>query len=86
MKKRLEIELFDEHEIVNIYTVQFENESSEIDKFLDKFPLQGKYARSIQTIIRYLDQIGKRRFLKDISDQKENMEIMYGLCQLRIVI
>jgi len=64
VKKRLEIELFEEHEIVNIYTVQFENESSEIDKFLDKFPLQGKYARGIQTIIKYLDQIGKRGALE----------------------
>jgi len=64
VKKRLEIELFEEYEIVNIYTVQFENESSEIDKFLDKFPLQGKNAKDIQKIVKYLDIIGKRGALE----------------------
>jgi len=64
VKKRLEIELFEEHEIVNIYTVHFENEFSEIDKFLDKFPLQGKNANDIQKIVKYLDIIGKRGALE----------------------
>jgi hypothetical protein len=38
VKKRLEIELFEEHSNVNIYAIRFKNETSEIEKFLDKFP------------------------------------------------
>lgn len=64
MKKRLEIELFEEHTNVNIYTIRFENESSEIEKFLDKFPNGCKFDNDIRIIIKVLDNIGKRGALE----------------------
>jgi hypothetical protein len=60
VKKRLAIELFEEHENVNIYTIRFQNESSEIEKFLDKFPPGSKYVKDFSILIRVLDNIGKR--------------------------
>ncbi len=91
MKKRLEIELFEEHEIVNIYTVQFENESSEIDKFLDKFPLQGKNAKDIQKIVKYLDIIGKRgaleRYFRTEGKYKDKVYALpIETCNLRLYV
>jgi hypothetical protein len=64
VKKRLEIELFEEHTNVNIYTIRFENESPEIEKFLDKFPVGCKFDRDISIIIKVLDNIGKRGALE----------------------
>jgi hypothetical protein len=60
VKKSLEIELFEEHANVNIYTIRFKNESTEIEKFLDKFPTGCKFDRDIRTIIKVLDNIGKQ--------------------------
>jgi len=64
VKKRLEIELFEEHTNVNIYTIRFKNESSEIEKFLDKFPAGCKFDRDVSIIIKVLDNIGKRGALE----------------------
>jgi hypothetical protein len=91
VKKRLEIELFEENEIVNIYTVQFENESSEIDKFLDKFDPHGKYARDLQTIVKYLDQIGKRgaleRYFRPEGRYADNVYALPIIkCKLRLYV
>ena len=77
MKKRLEIELFEEHPNVNIYTIRFKNESTEIEKFLDKFPVGSKSDRDISIIIKVLDNIGKRgaleRYLRPEGKFKDNV-------------
>lgn len=77
MKKRLEIELFEEHPNVNIYTIRFKNGSTEIDKFLDKFPVGCRYERDISIIIKVLDNIGKRgalvRYLRPEGKFKDNV-------------
>lgn len=77
MKKRLEIELFEEHPNVNIYTIRFKNESTEIEKFLDKFPVGSKFDRDISIIIKVLDNIGKRgaleRYLRPEGKFKDNV-------------
>lgn len=77
MKKRLGIELFEEHTNVNIYTIRFKNESTEIEKFLDKFPAGYKFDRDIGIIIRVLDNIGKRgaleRYLRPEGKFKDNV-------------
>lgn len=77
MKKKLEIELFEEHTNVNIYTIRFKDESTEIDKFLDKFQNSSKYDKDIKTIIRVLDNIGKRgaleRYLRPEGKFKDNV-------------
>lgn len=64
MKKRLEIELFEEHTNVNIYTIRFKNEITEIEKFLDKFPQGCEFDLDISIIIKWLDNIGKRGALE----------------------
>ena len=64
MKKRLEIELFEEHTNVNIYTIRFKNEITEIEKFLDKFPQGCEFDVDISKIIKWLDNIGKRGALE----------------------
>jgi hypothetical protein len=77
VKKSLEIELFEEHANVNIYTIRFKNESTEIEKFLDKFPTSCKFDRDIRTIIKVLDNIGKRgaleRYLRPEGKFKDNV-------------
>jgi hypothetical protein len=77
VKKRLEIELFEEHPNVNIYTIRFKNESTEIEKFLDKFPVGCKFDRDISIIIKVLDNIGKRgaleRYLRPEGKFKDNV-------------
>lgn len=77
MKKRLEIELFEEHPNVNIYTIRFKNDSTEIEKFLDKFPDGCKFDRDIGIIIKVLDNIGKRgaleRYLRPEGKFKDNV-------------
>lgn len=64
MKKRLEIELFEEHTNVNIYTIRFKNEITEIEKFLDKFPQGCEFDLDVSIIIKWLDNIGKRGALE----------------------
>lgn len=77
MKKRLEIELFEEHSNVNIYTIRFKNETPEIEKFLDKFPVGCKYDRDINVIIKVLDNIGQRgaleRYLRPEGKFRDNV-------------
>lgn len=38
MKSSITIELFEEHDKVNFYTLRFQDEETEVDKFLDQFP------------------------------------------------
>ena len=48
MKRKLEIELFEEHTNVNIYTVRYKNDLSEFDKFLNKYPLGCEFDEDIE--------------------------------------
>ena len=60
MKSRIHIELFEEHDKVNFYTLRFKNEATEVDKFLDKFPEGCDYDEDIDIIIKWIDKIGER--------------------------
>lgn len=64
MKSEISIELFEEHEKVNFYTLRFQDEETEVDKFLDQFPEGCKYDKDIDIIIKWIDQIGKRGALE----------------------
>ncbi|WP_339738440.1 hypothetical protein [uncultured Sunxiuqinia sp.] len=59
MKSPIAIELFEEHDKVNFYTLRFQDEETEVDKFLDQFPEGCEYDEDIDIIIRWIDQIGK---------------------------
>ncbi|MEA3316805.1 MAG: hypothetical protein U9R54_02495 [Bacteroidota bacterium] len=64
MNFEIKIELFEEHENVNLYTLRFRREETEVDKFLDQFPEGCKYDEDIDIIIKWIDRIGKKGALK----------------------
>lgn len=64
MKSEINIELFEECDKVNFYTLRFQGEETEVDKFLDKFPEGGGYDKEIGIIIKWIEQIGERGALE----------------------
>jgi hypothetical protein len=58
VKIKVKIELFEEHEKVNFYTLRIEDEDTEIEKFFNKFPSDCEFDEDIQIIIRWIDKIG----------------------------
>lgn len=60
MKHKIEIELYEEHDQVNFYTLRYEGENTETDKFLEKFPEGCKYEEDIDILIKAIEQIGER--------------------------
>jgi hypothetical protein len=64
VKSEISIVLFESHETVNFYTLQFKGEETETDKFLDKFPGGCKYERDIDIIIKWIEIIGERGALE----------------------
>ena len=77
MKKKLEIELYEEHTNVNIYTIRHKDDLSEFDKFLDKYPEGCKFDEDIDIIITWIDKIGKKgaleRYLRPEGKYKDNV-------------
>ena len=49
MKRKIEIELYEEHDKVNFYTLRFEGEETEFDKFLDTFPDSSTFSDDVVT-------------------------------------
>lgn len=76
MNSIISIELFEEHNKVNFYTLRFQNEETEIEKFFDKFP-EGCEFDDGWTILE------KEAHLKGISDPREKEKIMFGPFQLK---
>ena len=64
MKSKIEVELFEEHQTVNFYTLRFQDEATEVDKFLDQFPEGCEYDEDIDIIIKWIEQIGERGALE----------------------
>ena len=54
MKSEIYIEIFEEHEKVNFYTLRFQGEETEVDKFLDQFPEGCEYDEDIDIIIKWI--------------------------------
>jgi len=77
VKSKISIELFEEHNKVNFYTLRFEGEETEVDKFLNQFPEGCEYEEDIDILIRSIDQIGKRgafeRHFRSESKMKDNV-------------
>ncbi len=60
MKQKYSIELIEEHDAVNFYSVHLgEEELSELERFFEKFPEGCNYDEDIDTIIAWLDRIGE---------------------------
>ncbi len=60
MNNKISIELFEEHNEVNFYTLRFDGEETEIDKFFDCFPEGCKHDNDINIIIKWMDRIGEK--------------------------
>ena len=77
MKSKFKIELFEEHSLVNYYTIRFAGEESEIEKFFDKFPEGCDYDEDIDIIIKWIDKIGERggleRYFRPEGKQKDDV-------------
>lgn len=60
MTQKYSIELIEEHDAVNFYSVHLdEEELSELERFFEKFPEGCEYDEDIDTIIAWLDRIGE---------------------------
>ncbi len=65
MTQKYSIELIEEHDAVNFYSIQLcEEELSELERFFEKFPEGSIYDEDIDTIIAWLDKIGERGALE----------------------
>ncbi len=60
MTKRYTIELIEEHDATNFYSIHLdEEELSELERFFEKFPEGCPFDDDIDTIIAWLDKIGE---------------------------
>lgn len=65
MEQRFTIELLEENEAINIYSLKEVGETySEFEKFMLKFPEGCKYDRDVDVIIGWLEKIGQRGALE----------------------
>ena len=65
MTRRYFIELIEEHEAVNFYSVHLEEEEiSELERFFEKIPEGSQYDEDIDTIIAWIDRIGENGALE----------------------
>lgn len=65
MTQLFSIELIEEHDAVNFYSVHLETEElSELERFFEKFPEGCNYDEDIDTIIAWLDKIGEHGALE----------------------
>lgn len=65
MTRRYYLELIEEHDAVNFYSVHLdEEEISELERFFEKFPVGCPYDEDVDTIIAWLDRIGENGALE----------------------
>ena len=65
MSHQYYIELIEEHEAVNFYSIHLNREDlSELERFFEKYPEGSEYDEDIDTIIAWLDHIGEKGALE----------------------
>ncbi len=65
MKQKYTIELVEEYDAVNFYSIHLdEEELSELERFFEKFPVGCEYDDEIDIIIAWLDKIGENGALE----------------------
>lgn len=65
MRQRYSIELIEEHENVNFYSIHLDEcELSEFERFFEKFPIGCEYDEEVDVIISWLDKIGEKGALE----------------------
>ncbi len=59
------IEILEEHEKVNLYSIRFENEEiTEVEKFFRRFEGLEEYNEDLETILYYIDKIAEKGALE----------------------
>ncbi len=65
MKQEYSIELIEEHDNVNFYSIKMKDEElTELEAFFEKFPVGCEYDNEIDVIVSWLDQIAERGALE----------------------
>ena len=65
MTQKYSLELIEEHEAVNYYSIHLdEEEQSELERFFEKFPEGCEYDKDIDIIIAWLDRISEKGALE----------------------
>ena len=65
MEQRYSIDLIEEHEHVNFYSIKLEEEElSELERFFEKFPIGCEYDEEIDIIISWMDHIAEHGALE----------------------
>lgn len=65
MSQRYCLELFEENDNLNLYTIRLKDEKlTEFEKFLDKFPTGSEYDEDIDIIISWLEKIEQKGALE----------------------
>lgn len=60
MTQQYSIELIEEHDAVNFYSIHLNKEElSELERFFEKFPVGSSYDEDVDIIIAWLDKIGE---------------------------
>ena len=87
MTQKYSIELIEEHDAVNFYSIQLdEEELSELERFFEKFPEGSEYDHDIDTIIAWLDRIGESGALERYFRMRVNLAMELAQYQLRQAI
>lgn len=65
MKERYHIELVEEHDKANFYSIHLEGqELTEFEKFFEKFPIGCEYDEELDVVVAWLDKIGEKGALE----------------------
>jgi hypothetical protein len=65
MKQEYTIELLEEYENVNFYSIRLTGEElTEVEAFFEKFPIGSEYDEEIDVIISWMDKIAERGALE----------------------
>ena len=65
MERRYSVELIEEHEKVNFYSIHLDGEElSELERFFDKFPEGCEYDEEVDTILAWIDKIAEKGALE----------------------
>ncbi len=61
MKQEYTIELIEEYENVNFYSIRLAGEElTEVEAFFEKFPIGSDYDEEIDVVISWMDKIAER--------------------------
>lgn len=91
MKRKISIELYEEYEKVNFYTLRFQGEETEFDKFLDTYPEESVFNDDVEIIIRWIEKIGakgafERYFRPEGKFNDDLFAIPLDVCNLRVYV